>query len=260
VNIKNLLKKYLPIKVVTRIRAYREARAHRSRMSTFARMGRTEAFSRIYQNGEWGSLDGASFYSGGGSNTQEIVDLYLSAVKGFVKRLGYKPTIVDIGCGDFSVGSRLVEDASHYTACDLVPDLIHHLSEKFHSSNLTFQVLDVCEEVPPSGDVLFLRQVLQHLTNQDIKRALSNINGRFRYLILTEHLPAGDFKPNKNKNLGPGIRISLGSGVVITDPPFLFGVEEEERLVEVGVPNGVIRTTAYTLASVGIDEVPRLQE
>jgi hypothetical protein len=103
---------------------------------------------------------------------------------------------------------------------------------------------------------LFLRQVLQHLTNQDIKRALSNIKGRFRYLILTEHLPAGDFKPNKDKKLGPGIRISLGSGVVITEAPFWFETAGEEQMAEIVVSNGVIRTTLFMLHPAEMDPLP----
>jgi hypothetical protein len=65
-----------------------------------------------------------------------------------------------------------------------------------------------------------LRQVLQHLSNQEIERVLANCR-RYRWLIVTEHLPAAtDVVPNLDKPHGPDTRVYDRSGVFLEAPPF----------------------------------------
>jgi len=48
--------------------------------------------------------------------------------------------------------------------------------------------------------VVFIRQVLQHLSNAHILRAIPKIAASYRFLVLTEHLPLGEaFTPNLDK-------------------------------------------------------------
>jgi hypothetical protein len=41
----------------------------------------------------------------------------------------------------------------------------------------------------PDGDIVFLRQVLQHLNNSQISRVVQKLY-RYKFLVLTEHVPA----------------------------------------------------------------------
>ena len=66
-------------------------------------------------------------------------------------------------------------------------------------------MLDIAADYLPSGDCALLRQVLQHLSNAEVQNILRKITG-FKYIILTEHLPNGDFIPNKDVISGQGIR------------------------------------------------------
>ena len=71
----------------------------------------------------------------------------------------------------------------------------------------------------------------------------------FKYVILTEHLPEGDFKPNKDIISGQGIRLKKQSGLNLLATPFFFKVKEEKQLLSVILNDnkGVIVTTVYKI-------------
>ena len=70
-------------------------------------------FTQTYESQFWGcSNDPADrFFSGHGSRDPIVVAPYLASVRGLLHGLrlanGKKPSVIDIGCGDFFVGSRL---------------------------------------------------------------------------------------------------------------------------------------------------------
>ncbi len=156
------------------------------------------------------------------------------------------PVVCDLGCGDFNVGKELVQHSEKYIAVDIVPDLIARNKREFKADNLKFHVLDIAAQDLPSGDCAIIRQVLQHLSNAEIKSVVEKLDD-FKYVILTEHLPEGDFEPNKDIISGQGIRLKKKSGVNITAPPFNFKVKEEKQLLSVKHPDfkGVLVTTLY---------------
>lgn len=68
-------------------------------------------------------------------------------------------------------------------------------------------LLDCVECKIPKVDIVLARQVLQHLSNIQIAKFIRNLEKSCRYLIITEHLPQGQFVPNHDKATGPGIRL-----------------------------------------------------
>jgi 2-polyprenyl-3-methyl-5-hydroxy-6-metoxy-1,4-benzoquinol methylase len=125
-----------------------------------------EIFERIYRYKLWGGRKTfwRRFYSGTGSFESQIVEPYVEAV---LPLLSGK-RVVDIGCGDFTVGRRLVDSTKSYDACDIARPLIEHNRRKFKSRGLEFYVLDAVNDSLPDGDVVLLRQVLQHLCNKSV--------------------------------------------------------------------------------------------
>lgn len=205
------------------------------------------AMSQIYENNLWGG-DTSQYYSGLGSHHPELVDPYVETVSSFLKSFETPSLICDLGCGDFNVGKELVKHSKKYIAIDIVPDLIAHNKTAFQADNVEFQGLDIAKDNLPSGDCAILRQVLQHLSNAEIKRVVDKLYN-FKYVILTEHLPEGDFEPNKDIISGQGIRLKKNSGVDITAPPFNFKAREEKQLLSVKCPGfkGVVVTTLYNI-------------
>jgi hypothetical protein len=202
---------------------------------------------QVYEKKLWGGQH-ADFYSGEGSHLPKMVLPYIDVVSSFLNSIEQPVTVCDLGCGDFNVGKDLVKHTKMYVAVDIVPGLIDRNRQTFTAENLSFHCLDIAVDDLPSGDCVILRQVLQHLSNSEVQRVLEKLND-FKYVILTEHLPEGDFTPNKDIISGQGIRLKKQSGLNLQTEPFNFRVKEERELlsVELGEGQGVVLTTLYVV-------------
>jgi hypothetical protein len=206
-----------------------------------------DAMTQIYDMKLWGGKE-FDFYSGDGSHHPEIVNPYIEVVKTFLESFSSPLKVCDLGCGDFNIGSQFVEYSHTYIAVDIVDNLIKYNKEKFKKDNLEFQCLDITADTLPPGDCVILRQVLQHLSNAEVQKVLCKL-ANFKYVILTEHLPKGNFVPNKNIISGQGIRLKKQSGLDVLAPPFNFHVQtvKDLFLLPLKENKGVIKTSLYTL-------------
>ena len=206
-----------------------------------------DAMDQVYKLKLWGS-NSSEFYSGDGSHLPEIVVPYIEKVASFLKSFE-KPLIVcDLGCGDFNIGKELIPYTEKYFAVDIVEDLIKFNKEKFKADNLEFQCLNIAEDELPKGDCAIIRQVFQHLSNNEIQTIVNKLSN-FKYILITEHLPIDDFVPNKDIISGQGIRIKKHSGVNLIAPPFNLKVKEEIEILSFELKNrkGSIVTKLYVL-------------
>lgn len=209
-----------------------------------------EIFSTIYREQRWGTNSG-DFSSGEGSHSPSVVIPYVSAVTEFLQSLPFAPSVVDLGCGDFHVGVQLRPYCGRYVACDIVPALIERNRKKFATAQVDFRCLNIVDDDLPEGSVVFLRQVLQHLNNAQILRVVEKLHC-YKFLVLTEHVPVNPgFRPNLDKPTGGGTRLPQGSGVVLTEPPFVLKVKSESVICatneSIGRHPGTVRTTLYEL-------------
>ena len=205
------------------------------------------AMQQVYANKLWGNNE-SQFYSGEGSHNPELVKPYIDAVSGFLSSFKEPLVVCDLGCGDFNIGKQLVQHAKKYIAVDIVPDLIEYNKQTFKYDNLEFQCLDIAVDDLPFADCIILRQVLQHLSNHEIKQIVDKLSA-YKYIILTEHLPQGDFVPNLDIISGQGIRLKKQSGVNLLAEPFNLKVKEEKQLLSVslGDGKGEIVTSLYKI-------------
>lgn len=199
----------------------------------------------IYREKLWGGKK-HDFYSGSGSHLEEIVNPYIQAISSFLDSFEDKLVVCDLGCGDFNVGSNLVSFSKDYVGVDIVEDLIERNKQKFKAEKLRFECLDIVTDTIPPADCILARQVLQHLTNDEVTKVLAKLKN-YKYLIITEHVPFGDFVPNKDKKTGPGTRLYDASGVDVAMPPFnLRPVAQKELLrLDFGRKRTQIVTTLY---------------
>lgn len=202
---------------------------------------------QIYKQHLWGGND-FDFYSGYGSHHPEIINPYLDAVIGFLNAFAEKITVCDLGCGDFNIGKHLVPHTKTYIALDIVEPLIERNKNLYKAENLEFRCLDIAKEKLPKADCIILRQVLQHLSNTKIQEILRKLK-TYKYIVLTEHIPVGNFVPNKDIITGQGIRLKQNSGVDMLKAPFNFKVKDKKRLQEYILNNnkGQIITTLYNI-------------
>ncbi|HBQ60882.1 MAG TPA: hypothetical protein DD671_15000 [Balneolaceae bacterium] len=144
------------------------------------------------------------------------------------------------------MGRQLISSAKKYVAVDIVSDLIEHNKKTFKAANLEFHCLDIATDALPPGDCAILRNVLQHLSNADIEQIVPKLSG-FDHVIVTEHVPEGDFSPNADIISGQGIRLKKVSGVDLTAPPFNFKVRGKEQWLSLPYEDGkgFVETTLY---------------
>jgi hypothetical protein len=209
-----------------------------------------DIFFDIYQQGLWGkgSDSGHRYFSGSGSHDPVIVSRYIKTISNFLEGFPKKMNVVDLGCGDFAIGSQLRNLCDEYVACDIVYELIEYNKIYYNDKNVDFRVVDMVNDELPKGDIAFVRQVFQHLSNDEISAILPKILKQYDFLVLTEHLPISiDFLPNIDKPTNCDIRLNFNSGIVLTKYPFNFPVVEERVLCEVPEYGGVVRTILYKL-------------
>ncbi len=205
------------------------------------------AMAQVYEMNLWGG-NSSDFYSGEGSHDPEIVNPYVAILTSFLTLFRSPITLCDLGCGDFNVGKELVKYTKKYVAVDIVENLIKHNKEKFQEEQLEFQCLDIAVDQLPSGECAILRQVLQHLSNAEIQKILINLSD-FKYVIITEHIPNGDFEPNIDIISGQGNRMKKQSGIYLLAAPFNFRIKEETQLLTVDLSEGkgCVVTTLYKM-------------
>jgi SAM-dependent methyltransferase len=187
--------------------------------SFYKRLPVGEVFSTIYQSQAWGTRQDRPFCSGDGSIREDAVGPYCDMVRGFIESNEIE-RVVDLGCGDFGVGSRIIRANVAYTGIDVVPALIDYNQKMFGSPGVEFRCLNIIDDDLPPGDLCLVRQVLQHLSNAQIQKILKSLS-RYRYVIVTEHVYSGaGVHRNLDKPQGPGTRVPKRSGVFLESPPF----------------------------------------
>ncbi|AGY92619.1 hypothetical protein SPICUR_08455 [Spiribacter curvatus] len=219
-----------------------------------AAMHRRRVFEGIYRRGQWGQAPNGERESGRGSHEPVFVDQYVAAVNEFLASLTSVDRLVDLGCGDFNVGRHFTDPARTFLACDVSGLIIRQNRSRYRALPVRFEQRDIAACSLPAGDVGFLRQVLQHLPNDDIASIVRRINEArpYRWLIVTEHVPTGEcWSPNEDMPAGGSTRLRVNSGVELDAPPFGLAYRDSQMLCEVHAPDdgrdAAVRTVAYQL-------------
>lgn len=253
---KEIIRNLIPYPLLT---AYRKWKLNAKQRSNRLKSTQ-EIFSEIYRTNEWGGKPG-EFYSGDGTTDPAIAGSYLKCVAELAEKYGFSElNAVDLGCGDMRIGCAISKSFKTYTGVDIVAEMIEHHKKQYPEESLRFCHLDIIEDELPDGDVCFIRQVLQHLSNEQIGKVLAKLS-KYKYVLITEHLPTPNeaIRPNMDKPHGADVRLHQNSGVYITEPPFNISKSMVEVVLEVeghGQANykepwikGVIRTILYKPSS-----------
>lgn len=246
---KNLVRSILPPQVLGRYRRVRRRVAQwRNQQESIE-----EVFTRVYARNEWGGEPG-DFNSGEGTSNDRIVSAYIAKIVDVAAQEGFAgSTFVDLGCGDFRVGSQLLPLCARYVGVDVAVAVVNRNHEMYGNPTTAFLHLNIVADKLPEGDVCFVRQVLQHLSNNEILAILPKL-AQYKWVIITEHYPSSDknARPNIDKAHGPDIRLYDNSGVYLTQPPFNLPDAAIEQILEVPCDSGggasdpgIIKTLLY---------------
>jgi hypothetical protein len=184
-----------------------------------------QVFTRIYENREWGG--DSNLYSGTGSD-DAVTGQYCGFVRSFIAQ-NHITQIVDLGCGDFRVGSRIACAGGSWIAIDIVEKVVEANRKKYAAlGSVSFECRNIIEDDLPPGQLCCVRQVLQHCSNAEIKAIVEKLRA-YDYALVTEHFPADSVRvrPNRDKPHGFDTRVHERSAVFLDKPPFCVpGVRE----------------------------------
>jgi SAM-dependent methyltransferase len=175
-------------------------------------VGSKEIFTKIYEENAWG------FGSGTGS-TKEYTEDYRNILENFIVENNIK-SVIDYGCGDwqstqFIDWNNIVDS---YIGVDIVGHLIEQNNEHFESEVISFKTLEHFEF--HHVDLIICKDVLQHLSNDDIENLINQMTLNCKFILLTNDI---DETISVNENIKPG-------GHRLTNPylyPFNFNQIEK---------------------------------
>lgn len=144
-----------------------------------------DLFNYIFKTNAWG--DPAS-YSGPGSNLAQTtyIRLRLSVL---IETLAIK-SMLDAPCGDFYWMKEVaLSRLDHYIGADIVEALISDNNARYATPKRTFIVRDlICDELP-RVDLIFCRDCLQHLPNDQVLNAIKNFKRSGSTYLLVSQFP-----------------------------------------------------------------------
>ena len=205
-------------------------------------MSRKKIFRDIYRNDQWArrkryEAASSDFYSGPGSYADELVNPYVSLVRELIAEKEIE-SIADLGCGDFNVGSRISQLVADYTGCDIVPELVERNKRKYGGDGCRFVCLDMVVDDLPSADLCLIREVFQHLGNEEVQHVLPKLR-QYKYVLVTETIKRNKEGSNEDITHG-GFR-----GVSLEYPPFCMAGTEMLRLVHPDDEKSVVVSTLF---------------
>ncbi len=182
-------------------------------------------FSDIYRNKGW--------YKGSGSGSlPENTAVYRDLLREIITQDDIK-TVVDLGCGDWQFSTLLSWDTVKYTGIDVVPSIIEKDRELYgHTKNVEFILTDVLDYKLPPTDLVIVKDVLQHWTNEQVQKFLHTAKN-WRYMLITNTIESYDITDPSNPIL---IREEVNHDIDLGDvrpidlslPP--FNIETREIL------------------------------
>ncbi|MES2834118.1 MAG: class I SAM-dependent methyltransferase [Pseudomonadota bacterium] len=161
-------------------------------------------FTEVYEQRLWLSEESVS---GSGSERQSgQVRHSIDLLNRFTRELQIR-SIADIPCGDFNWMPEYLDQnpGVEYVGYDVVPALIAENRAKFPGRRL--EVLDITRRRPARADLVFSKDMFNHLPLDDIWAALENmVASRPRYLLLTtnkgfENIELEPTQPHASRHL-----------------------------------------------------------
>jgi SAM-dependent methyltransferase len=143
----------------------------------------TEArFDAIFRNNHWRNAESVS----GFGSSMEATAGVRRAMAEMLSRYPIR-SVLDVPCGDFN-WMRHVDFQGSYCGADIVRDLVAMNQLRYGNDRRRFIVLDVINDPLPRSDLILCRDCLNHLSIDEVIRALGNIRASdSQYAVLTQY-------------------------------------------------------------------------
>ena len=140
-------------------------------------------FLEIKNKKIWKSSESIS----GFGSTIENTKITRNAIQDIINQYDIK-TILDIPCGDYNWMKELKLDCN-YIGADIVQDIINMNQKKYRSNKIQFTKLDITKDKIPKVDLIICKDCLQHLSNENIIKAIKNLIKSHSKLLLVTSYP-----------------------------------------------------------------------
>jgi len=154
-------------------------------------------FEDIYARNLWG------FGSGHGS-LPAVTKGYRKYLQEFMKLNNIK-SVVDYGCGDWQFSRYIDWSGITYTGVETVADLVATNNRLFGASNIKFITSPKDPSKLPKADLLIVKDVLQHLSREDIMKFITHALPKYKFALITNNvvpdsilnmdITTGEFRP-----------------------------------------------------------------
>jgi hypothetical protein len=152
----------------------------------------SEIFDSIYLNDKWGGD------SGGGSRKENTKE-YRKFLHQFIREKEIK-SIADLGIGDFQVYDDM-DFSQAYPEVQLqgydISKIVLDRAKKHATDKISFQLGDA-REVKPEVDLVIIKDVMIHWSNEDVKQFMSNLP-KSKYILVSH-----DIKDATEEDIVPG--------------------------------------------------------
>lgn len=150
--------------------------------------------------------------SGTGSSLESAAP-YIQFVEAFI-RANEIQSVVDFGCGDWTFSRTINWGKAHYMGIDVVKSVIERNQALYSTPGRQFIHADGISFDLPPADLLLCKDVLQHLTEEDIFLFLEQIK-KFKHCLITN-----DVDHLTWSSTNPPIQRGGARPIDLTKPPF----------------------------------------
>jgi len=152
-----------------------------------------EIFNDIYRYNAWGNGSGTG-------SIYENCKIYMQYLQTFLKHNNIK-SVCDAGCGDWQFSKHMNWEGIEYIGLD-VSNIVLENAKKHTAQNIKFLELNALDDELPKADLLIMKDVIQHWSNQDIIDFLPKLSD-YDYCLITNGFPNESMK-SVNQNIRPG--------------------------------------------------------